>query len=85
MRDEDTEMEDGTPQTVLCKECLNQKRMTLFCSRRCAGESVSEHIKRSHGIETSTDEAGEAVTLTQEVVEATLAQENPGLTMTRIE
>ncbi|XP_044721798.1 uncharacterized protein HRG_04713 [Hirsutella rhossiliensis] len=85
LRDEDVEMEDGTSQTVSCKECLDQRRITLFCSSRCARENVAEHRKNSHGVKTSTEESDEAVTSMQQVVEATLARENPGIAMTRVE
>lgn len=85
LRDGDEDVEEGTWNTMSCKECLDRNRMTIFCSSRCAQENVAEHRQSSHGVKTSAEEAGESVTLTQNMVEATLAKVNPGLTMTRVE
>ncbi|KAJ6444072.1 hypothetical protein O9K51_02466 [Purpureocillium lavendulum] len=86
LRDEDVEMDDGSSLTVSCKECLDERRMTLYCSDRCAAENVAEHRQRVHGVKTAAGE-GEAralVTPTQGAVEAALQRENPGLQMTPV-
>ncbi|UNI24310.1 hypothetical protein JDV02_010065 [Purpureocillium takamizusanense] len=87
MRDEDVEMDDGgSSRAVSCKECLEERRMTLYCSGHCAAENVAEHRQRVHGVKTAAGE-GETVALvtpTQEAVEAALQRENPGLKMTPV-
>lgn len=84
LRDEDVEMDDGTPRAVSCKECIGQKRMTLYCSDRCAAANIAEHRQRAHGVETQAGEAWGLVAPAEEVAEATLQKENPGLKMSRV-
>ncbi|PNY29911.1 Uncharacterized protein TCAP_00177 [Tolypocladium capitatum] len=85
LRDEDVEMDDGTSQAVSCRECIDQKRMTLYCSYRCAGENIAEHRQSAHGVETEAEDARGLVALTEQVVESTLQRENPGLGMSRVD
>ncbi|KAL3955015.1 hypothetical protein ACCO45_010578 [Purpureocillium lilacinum] len=86
MRDEDVEMDDGSFRSVSCKECLDERRITLYCSDRCAAENVAGHRQLVHGVKTAAGE-GETlalVTPTQEAVEAALQRENPELKMTPV-
>ncbi|KND88016.1 hypothetical protein TOPH_07283 [Tolypocladium ophioglossoides CBS 100239] len=83
LRDEDVEMDDGTSQAVSCKECVGQKRMTLYCSGRCAGENIAEHRQGAHGVKTQAEDAQGLVAPAEQVVESTLQKENPGLKMSR--
>ncbi|KJZ75742.1 hypothetical protein HIM_04899 [Hirsutella minnesotensis 3608] len=85
LRDEDVEMDDGSWTTVSCKECLDEKQMTLYCSDRCARENIAEHRRAAHGAKASAVEADGLVSPTQDVVETALKTENPGLTVSRVE
>ncbi|KAG5942561.1 hypothetical protein E4U53_007224 [Claviceps sorghi] len=78
--DEDVEMADGTSTTVCCNACLDLKRATLYCSERCAVANIAKHRLKKHGAETVA--AGKARSLVrplQQFVDATLADQNPGL------
>ncbi|POR36862.1 Uncharacterized protein TPAR_02938 [Tolypocladium paradoxum] len=85
LRDEDEEMDYGGTRAVSCKECLGQKRMTLYCSDRCAEENIAEHSQRAHRAKTQAEEAQGLVTPAEQVVESMLQKENPGLKMSRVD
>lgn len=79
---EDVEMDDGVPQDgFICRECLVLKRVTAFCSERCAFENVVRHYKRDHEAKADADEVSSLVRPMQETLESILRRENPGLHM----
>ncbi|OTA08845.1 hypothetical protein A9Z42_0005690 [Trichoderma parareesei] len=79
---DDVEMDDGTAQDgFICRECLGLKRVTAFCSERCAFENVVNHYKRNHEAKADADEVSSLVRPMQETLESILRRENPRLHM----
>ncbi|PHH76405.1 hypothetical protein CDD82_4003 [Ophiocordyceps australis] len=86
LRDGDEVMGDATSKTALCRECLELKHMTLYCSDRCAGANIPDHRQNRHGKSTAAGNALELlVASTEDTVRALLEQMNPGLKMARVE
>ncbi|KAM5379664.1 hypothetical protein ACJZ2D_003858 [Fusarium nematophilum] len=79
MDDEDGEMDDGTDQTVVCKDCIDQKEASVYCSERCAAANLPRHRYHIHGVDTSADEIRKLALPLWELVEKTLKEGNPGL------
>ncbi|KAG6001394.1 hypothetical protein E4U21_004400 [Claviceps maximensis] len=80
--DEDVEMDDGTSTAVCCNECLILKKATLYCSERCAVANIAKHRLRKHRAKAVAAEKGRRlVSSLHQFVEATLAEQNPGLKM----
>ncbi|KAF4980798.1 hypothetical protein FZEAL_3275 [Fusarium zealandicum] len=77
--DEDTEMDDGTSHTVVCKDCIDQKQASLYCSQRCAAANLPQHREDKHGAKTAADEIKKLALPLWELVEKTLKGSNPGL------
>lgn len=77
--EEDVEMEDSTPQTVVCRACINEKKSTIYCSPLCATENLPKHRQDKHGAKTATEEVKTLVLPLREFVEKTLREANPGL------
>ncbi|KAG6014678.1 hypothetical protein E4U54_004974 [Claviceps lovelessii] len=85
LSDEDVEMDDGTPTTVCCNECLDLKKATLYCSERCAVANIGRHRFGKHGVKTAAAETARSlVTPLHQFVEATLTDQNPGLQMSPV-
>ncbi len=78
LTDEDTEMTDDTTQAVLCKQCIGDKRATVYCSQRCASERLAAHMRQAHGAGSGADANSAAVSIS-EFVGPTLEKENPTL------
>ncbi|KAJ4259762.1 hypothetical protein NW762_007693 [Fusarium torreyae] len=77
--EEDTEMDDGTSNTVVCKDCIDQKQASLYCSARCAAANLARHRQEKHGAKTAADEIKKLALPLWELVEKTLKEGNPGL------
>ncbi len=78
--DEDLEMEEGANDPVLCRECLGQKRATLFCTPRCATRNLGRHRETKHGARPiQSVEAKELVTPLDQAIEKIMDEVNPGL------
>ncbi|KAJ3488861.1 hypothetical protein NLG97_g6111 [Lecanicillium saksenae] len=84
LTDEDTEMTDGTSQAVLCKQCIDDKRATVYCSERCASERLAAHVQEAHGANSTSDAKTASVSMS-EIVGPTLEKENPTLKIVQIE
>jgi len=83
--DEDIEMQDWTSIAVACKECIDQKRDTIYCSIGCAASNLSRHRHEKHGLKTAAYEIKKLAVPLWEVVEKTLKEANPGLKYTVVE
>ncbi|CAG9940685.1 unnamed protein product [Clonostachys rosea f. rosea IK726] len=78
--DEDEEMKDDINGTVICLRCLDEKKMSLFCSSRCAYQNLPSHLDAQHGFKGVTpQEIQNLVKHVEQVVEETLRKQNPGL------
>ncbi|KAJ6784078.1 hypothetical protein PWT90_07131 [Aphanocladium album] len=84
LTDEDTEMSDGTSQAVLCKQCIDDKRATVYCSERCASERLASHVQEAHGTVSTADAKSASVSMS-EFVGPTLEKENPTLKIEQVE
>ncbi|OAA59977.1 Zinc finger, MYND-type [Cordyceps fumosorosea ARSEF 2679] len=84
LTDEDTEMTDDTTQAMLCKQCIEGNRATVYCSQRCASERLAAHMQEVHGNATVAGATSAAVAIS-EIVELTLARENPTLKIERVQ
>lgn len=81
-KEEDVVMDDEAALDVLvCKQCVNSGRLTLFCSERCASENITRHRQNEHQTKTEAGEASGWVTSLSTVIESVLHRENPGLRM----
>jgi hypothetical protein len=69
----------GDAQPVACKECVEQKRITLWCSERCAVENLPKHRQDKHGVKTAPDEVHSLVQSLSEITNGILEKENPGV------
>ncbi|KAM0417268.1 hypothetical protein ACHAPT_012709 [Fusarium lateritium] len=76
--DEDIEMEDGESQAVLCRDCIEEKAASLFCTERCAAANLPRHIEDRHG-KTAVDEVKTLAVPLLELLEKRLKESNPGL------
>lgn len=72
-------MEDDTNGPVACDECLREKRVTIFCSPRCAFQNLRPHWESRHGARIQSDDAQGSVTPMHEVYEKTMKEINPGV------
>ncbi|KAI9163442.1 Transcription factor himD [Paramyrothecium foliicola] len=81
LRDEDVTM-GGEAQPVACKDCVAQKKVTLWCSERCAAENAARHRQVKHQVKTAPDEVGSLVQPLAELVSDVLEKENPGVKFT---
>lgn len=79
LHDEDVEMGDAQSKLVLCKECLDIKEVTPYCSERCAVQNIASHRLLKH--ESKTSDAQSLVSPLEEVVMSTLKTKNPGLNL----
>lgn len=80
--EEDVSMDDETDEDAfVCKECVSLRRLTIFCSERCATENMARHREREHEAKTEADDIPGLVTLLSDVVETVLRRENPGVRM----
>jgi hypothetical protein len=81
--DEDVTMDYEPADAMACNECLDQKQVTLFCSRDCAERNLASHRKGKHGLETETEtETGsvrDLVSPVSQIVGVTLTEESTGL------
>jgi hypothetical protein len=64
-----------------CKECVGLKRMTLFCSERCASENIASHRQEEHEMKMDAGEVSSLVSSLSDEIETILRRENPGLRM----
>lgn len=83
LTDEDAEMTDDTTQAVLCKQCIGDRRATVYCSQRCASERLAAHMREAHGAGSAADVKSAAVAIS-EVVGPTLEKENPTLKIEQV-
>ncbi|OAQ97406.1 hypothetical protein LLEC1_02678 [Akanthomyces lecanii] len=83
LKDEDTEMTDDTTQAVLCKQCIGDKRATVYCSQRCASERLEAHMRQAHGAGSAADATSAAVSISG-FVGPTLEKENPTLKIEQV-
>ncbi|KAF5007847.1 hypothetical protein FDECE_5849 [Fusarium decemcellulare] len=83
--DEDIDMDGGTSNTVVCKDCIDQKQATLYCSERCAAANLARHRQDKHGVKTSADEINKLALPLWDLVNKTLAESNPGLKISTAE
>lgn len=83
--DEDVEMDDADPKMVVCKECLDIKEITPYCSENCAVQNLAGHRLLKHEVKTAAEEVQSLVSPLKEVVESILKDKNPGLTLSSVE
>lgn len=83
VRDEDVEMDDGTQHAVSCDTCVAERRVSLYCSRRCAAANMAAHMGKAHAGRAGGGAAAR-VTPLDEAVRAVLQREQPGLAMTAV-
>lgn len=76
--DVDTDMSDGEYQAVVCKDCVEQKEASLFCTERCAEANLPRHMGEKHG-KTDLDEVRKLGEPLSELLEKKLKESNPGL------
>lgn len=76
-------MTDDTTQAVLCKQCIGDKRATVYCSQRCASERLAAHMQQAHGNGAAADAQSAGVPIS-EVVGPTLEKENPTLKIEQV-
>ncbi|KAL7947950.1 hypothetical protein V8C42DRAFT_316220 [Trichoderma barbatum] len=80
--EEDVAMDDGTAlDAFACKECVGLRRLTLFCSERCASENIASHRHEGHETKMEADEVPSLINSLSDEIEAILRRENPGLRM----
>lgn len=72
-------MGDGVSNMVVCIECLDEQRITLYCSEHCAVENLGSHRQAKHGVKTAAEEVQSLVTPLNQAVESILEAKNPGL------
>ncbi|KAH6607152.1 hypothetical protein Trco_003465 [Trichoderma cornu-damae] len=73
--------DEAAPDAFVCQECVGLKRLTIFCSRRCASENIAGHRQKEHWAETEADEFSSLADPLSHVIESILRRENPGLRM----
>ncbi|KAF5017518.1 hypothetical protein F66182_10547 [Fusarium sp. NRRL 66182] len=83
--DADTEMDDEMSNTMVCKDCIDQKEASLYCSARCAAANLARHRQEKHGAKTAADEIKKLALPLWEFVEKTLKEGNPGLKFSLVE
>lgn len=71
-------MSDGEYQAVVCKDCVEQKEASLFCTERCAAANLPRHMEDKHG-KTAGDEVKKLAEPLSELLEKRLKESNPGL------
>lgn len=80
--EEDVVMEDDTAlDAFACKDCVGLKRLTLFCSERCASENIARHQHEEHETKIEADAASSWVGSLSHEIETILQRENPGIKM----
>ncbi|KAL7930355.1 hypothetical protein V8C35DRAFT_313027 [Trichoderma chlorosporum] len=81
-QEEDVVMDDDAAlDAFACKECVGLKRLTLFCSERCASENIASHRHEEHEAKGEADGVSGLVGLLSDEIESILRRENPGLRM----
>jgi len=70
---------------VACKECIDQKRDTIYCSIGCAASNLARHRHERHGLKTAAYEIKKLAVPLWEIVEKTLKEANPGLKYTVVD
>ncbi|KAF4124551.1 hypothetical protein GMORB2_5217 [Geosmithia morbida] len=80
MRDDGDDQQDDSADPVACNECLDQKRMAVFCSRRCAERNFTSHRHSQHGeIDTPVSEIQTLVSPLGRLASIILTQDKTGL------
>ncbi|QYS93113.1 hypothetical protein H0G86_000505 [Trichoderma simmonsii] len=80
--EEDVVMEDDAAlDAFACKDCVGLKRLTLFCSERCASENIARHQHEEHETKIEADAASSWVSSLSHEIESILQRENPGIKM----
>ncbi|KAL7916417.1 hypothetical protein GGI35DRAFT_432995 [Trichoderma velutinum] len=81
-QEEDVVMEDETAlDAFACKECVGLKRLTLFCSERCASENIARHQHEEHETKMEADATSSLVNSLSNEIESILSRANPRLKM----
>lgn len=81
-QEEDVVMDDKTAlDAFACKECVGLRRLTIFCSERCASENIVSHRQKEHETKVEADEISSLVSSLSDEIESILRQKNPGLRM----
>ncbi|KAH7304993.1 hypothetical protein B0I35DRAFT_454508 [Stachybotrys elegans] len=79
-RDDDVSMTgDSTDSPVVCVQCVEGKKLSIYCSDRCARENMSSHRLSEHADKESSGPPSTLTTPLSEVLDKTLKKDNPGL------
>ncbi|KAL7787947.1 hypothetical protein V8C37DRAFT_389116, partial [Trichoderma ceciliae] len=73
--------DETTAEAFVCKECVNLRRLTIFCSERCASKNIARHRQKEHETNFEADETSSLMASLSDTVESILRRENPGLRM----
>ena len=82
---EDVLMEDEQSSSVVCKECLDQSQLTVYCSEACAALHIADHRQSKHGVKTAPEETQSLLVALDEAVESILQKGNPGVIFSEVQ
>ncbi len=75
---EDVVMKDESAGLMACNECLDQKQVTIFCTRACADRNLAAHRRMHHGARTDGN-VHDLVSPVSQLISLTLKDEKTGL------